>query len=64
MKLARQKPRYGYRRLQALLSRRGHEVNVKRVYRLYVEEGRERYLNDICYGIRGSGFCKQSSRAV
>src|SRR5258708_24971723 len=25
---------------------------------------RERYLNPICYGIRGSGFCKQSSRAV
>ena len=39
VKLARQKPRYGYRRLHALLSRRGHEVNVKRVYRLYVEEG-------------------------
>jgi putative transposase len=35
---ARQKPRYGYRRLHALLSRRGHEVNVKRIYRLYVEE--------------------------
>jgi putative transposase len=39
VKLARQKRRYGYRRLHALLSRRGHEVNVKRVYRLYVEEG-------------------------
>ena len=39
MKLARQKPRYGYRRLHALLERRGHEVNVKRVYRLYAEEG-------------------------
>lgn len=39
VKLARQKPRYGYRRLHVLLSRRGHEVNVKRVYRLYVEEG-------------------------
>jgi putative transposase len=38
VKLARQKPRYGYRRLHALLRRRGHEVNVKRVYRLYVEE--------------------------
>jgi putative transposase len=36
--LARHKPRYGYRRLHALLSRRGYEVNVKRVYRLYVEE--------------------------
>ena len=39
VKLARQKPRYGYRRLHALLGRRGHEVNAKRVYRLYVEEG-------------------------
>ena len=39
LKLARQKPRYGYRRLHALLGRRGQEVNVKRVYRLYVEEG-------------------------
>ena len=39
MKLARQKPRYGYRRLHALLERRGHAVNVKRVYRLYREEG-------------------------
>ncbi len=38
VKLARQKPRYGYRRLHALLSRRGHEIYVKRVYRLYVEE--------------------------
>jgi putative transposase len=38
VQLARQKPRYGYRRLHALLSRRGHPVNVKRVYRLYVEE--------------------------
>jgi putative transposase len=39
LKLARQKPRYGYRRLHALLKRRGYEVNVKRVYRLYLEEG-------------------------
>ncbi len=33
--LARQKPRYGYRRLWAVLSRRGHDVSVKCVYRLY-----------------------------
>jgi putative transposase len=38
MKLARKKPRYGYRLLRALLSRTGHELNVKRIYRLYVEE--------------------------
>jgi putative transposase len=35
----RQKPRYGYRRLHVVLVRRGFEVNVKRVYRLYHEEG-------------------------
>ena len=29
VKLARQKPRYGYRRLHAVLERRGHAVNVK-----------------------------------
>ena len=39
VKLARQKPRYGYRRLHALLERQGHAVNVKRVHRLYAEEG-------------------------
>ena len=38
VQLERQMPRYGYRRLHALLSRRGYEGNVKRVYRLYVEE--------------------------
>lgn len=39
VKLARQKPRYGYRRLHAVLGRRGQAVNVKRIYRLYTEEG-------------------------
>jgi putative transposase len=33
--LARQKPRWGYRRLWAVLSQRGLDVNVKRIYRLY-----------------------------
>ena len=36
--LARQKPRYGYRRLGVLLERRGHHVNHKRLYRIYREE--------------------------
>jgi putative transposase len=36
--LARQRPRFGYRRLWALLVKRGHQVNVKRVYRLYRQE--------------------------
>ena len=43
VKLARQKPRYGYRRLHALLERsganQGQPLNVKRIYRLYREEG-------------------------
>lgn len=39
VELARQKPRYGYRRLHVLLQRQGQTVNVKRVYRLYREEG-------------------------
>ncbi len=37
--LARQKPRYGYRRLWALLTRRGWTCSENRVYRLYREEG-------------------------
>ncbi len=37
--LARQKPRYGYRRLHVLLERRGQKASVMRLYRLYREEG-------------------------
>ena len=37
--LAAEHPRYGYQRLWALLRQEGWEVNHKRVYRLYVEEG-------------------------
>jgi putative transposase len=37
--LARQKPRYGYRRLHALLERRDHPASVMRIYRLYRAEG-------------------------
>ena len=36
--LARQKPRYGYRRLGVLLEWRGHRANHKRLYRIYREE--------------------------
>jgi hypothetical protein len=39
LKLARQKPSHRYRRLHAVLERRGQTVNVKRAYRLYVEQG-------------------------
>ncbi len=37
--LALARPRYGYRRLTILLHREGWQVNSKRVYRLYREEG-------------------------
>lgn len=37
--LATERVRWGYRRLHILLSREGVRVNIKRVYRLYREEG-------------------------
>lgn len=37
--LARQKPRYGYRRLGVLLERKGLKASGKRLYRLYRQEG-------------------------
>lgn len=37
--LAAQRPRFGYRRLHALLLREDFQVNHKRVFRLYQEEG-------------------------
>lgn len=39
VKLAREKPRFGYRRLQVLLRREGEPVNHKRVHRVYRELG-------------------------
>src|SRR4051794_25530499 len=37
--IAETRVRYGYRRVHVLLRREGWSVNVKRVYRLYKEEG-------------------------
>src|ERR1700759_761425 len=39
VELAREKPRFGYRRLQVLLARRGEQVNHKRLHRVYREAG-------------------------
>jgi putative transposase len=39
VEIAREKPRFGYRRLHVLLSRAGEAVNHKRVHRVYREAG-------------------------
>ncbi len=39
VELAREKPRFGYRRLHVLLRRSGELVNHKRVHRVYREAG-------------------------
>ena len=39
VELAREKPRFGYRRLHVLLARAGERVNHKRVHRVYREAG-------------------------
>ena len=37
--LAREKPRWGYRRLGVLLEKKGEKVNPKRLFRVYQEAG-------------------------
>jgi transposase InsO family protein len=39
VRLSRENPRYGYRRVWAMLRREGWPVNKKRVHRLWREEG-------------------------
>jgi putative transposase len=39
VELAREKPRFGYRRLHVLMGRSGEQVNHKRVHRIYREAG-------------------------
>ena len=43
-RLAQRHPRYGYRRVHALLIRKGWTVNLKRVRRLWIELGLKRPL--------------------
>jgi putative transposase len=53
--LAAERPRYGYRRLHVLLVREGHQVNHKRIHRLYPLEGlavRRRLRKRVCRGQR------------
>jgi putative transposase len=55
-RLARRHPRYGYRRIWALLRRRGRAINPKRVYRLWRLGGltlpRRRPRRKVCTGTR------------
>jgi putative transposase len=37
--IAQERPRFGYRRIHVMLCRKGHQVNHKRVLRLYREQG-------------------------
>ncbi|MFO0425218.1 MAG: IS3 family transposase [Planctomyces sp.] len=39
LELARERPRFGYRRIAVLLQQEGYHVNMKRVYRLWLSEG-------------------------
>jgi putative transposase len=39
VELAREKPRFGYRRLHVLLRRSGEQVNHKRLHRIHCEAG-------------------------
>src|SRR3989454_12452393 len=54
VELAREKPRFGYRRLHVLLRRNGERVNHKRVHRVYREAGLSlrRKKRKHCEGVR------------
>ena len=47
LELAAARVRYGYERLHTLLVREGWQINLKRVYRLYHEEGLSLRLKNV-----------------
>jgi putative transposase len=56
--LAREKPRFGYRRLHVLLGREGEQVNHKRVHRIYREAGlalRRKKAKTLCASEHSAG---------
>ena len=55
--VAREKPRYGYRRLHVLSQRGGEQVNQKRVYRVYREAG-------LCLRRKKRKHCAQMQAAL
>ena len=56
VELAREKPRFGYRRLHVLLRRSGERVNHNRLHRIYCEAGLR------IRGRNGSIVCVRESR--
>jgi hypothetical protein len=59
LELVRQRPRFGYRRIAALLRAEGWRVNVKRVYRLWRREGLKGKVSLIPLGTRRIRFIKR-----
>ncbi len=55
---------YGYRRLTVMLKREGWEVNAKRIYRLYTEEGLIVRTSDARNGLSGSALHKGLHRGL
>jgi putative transposase len=61
VELAREKPRFGYRRLQVLLQRSGEHVNHKRLHRVYREAGlaiRGKKRESIACGRESRSWCE------
>lgn len=47
VELAREKPRFGYRRLHVLLRRSGEQVNHQRLHRIYGAAGLRTYVSSV-----------------
>lgn len=60
--ISRANPRFGYRRAQAVLSTKGHEVNVKRVHRVWREMGLSVPRRAKRKRVRSSGLQPQPAR--
>ena len=60
VELAREKPRFGYRRLHVLLGRSGEHVNHKRVHRVY-REGENGLAGDARVRSWSSCFLREKS---
>ena len=66
--LASERRRFGYRRLHVLLRREGFPVNLKRIYRLYTQEGltvrRRRRRRRLGKALRGGSVASSSPTPI